>query len=114
MKTAFSERILRFDSLSSTNDEAKKAEFKGGDIIVATRQSGGKGRHGRSFLSLEGGLYASFCFLVDFPPERLPLATGMCALAAERAVRSTCCVKPGIKWTNDLILGGKKIQDIRA
>lgn len=109
MKRAFSERVRRSRCLSSTNDEAKKTEIGDRDIILAARQSGGKGRHGRSFLSDEGGLYASFCYEVRFSPERLILVTGMCALAAKRATEKVCGISPEIKWTNDLIFRDKKI-----
>ena len=53
-----------YDSVSSTNELAKKTIFTGeataGSIIIAHMQTAGRGRLGRSFSSPIGGIYISF------------------------------------------------------
>lgn len=108
-------RLMEFDSLPSTNEYCKSDEIRGNRIILAHSQSAGHGRMGRSFSSKSGGLYVSFLYeLDDVKPESLLPITGMCAVAVLRAIKKASGVTPDIKWTNDLLLEGKKICGILA
>ena len=106
--------VLREKCVDSTNlylrGMAETAED--GTAVIASMQSAGRGRSGRSFLSPEGGLYLSVLLRPDVDPERLPTLTPVAAVAVCRAVESICGVQCGIKWPNDVLLGGKKICGI--
>ena len=110
-------RTLRcFASVDSTNDYLKRVAAEGapdGAVAVADEQTGGKGRRGRSFASLAGkGVYLSALLRPDVEPRRLLPLTGFAAVAVCSAVERVAGVRPRIKWTNDLVLGGKKLCGI--
>lgn len=110
--------ISVFESIDSTNSYLKRAAAAGepgGAVAVADGQTAGRGRMGRIFQSAAGkGLYLSILLRPDLPPEALLRATGMAAVAVCRALESAAGVQAGIKWTNDLVLGGKKLGGILA
>ena len=78
-----------------------------GTVVVAGEQTAGRGRQGRSWLSPHGSLALS----VVFRPSLSHLtALGMIApLGVVRAVRRATGLETGIKWPNDVLLGGKKV-----
>ena len=102
-------------SVDSTNNACKRLAAEGapdGTAILTGCQTAGRGRRGRTFVSPPGGLYFSVILRPHAKPEALMHLTAMTAVAAARAVASVCGVYPGIKWTNDLVLGGKKLCGI--
>ena len=108
-------RILYYPELRSTMDEAARLAgetAEEGTVVIAERQSAGRGRQGRSWVSQPGNLL----FSVLFRPEmaHLPFISIIGGVAAARAVRKTAGLSPGIKWPNDLMLGGKKAAGILA
>lgn len=108
-------RILCFDRLDSTNTYAKQIAQEGGEnglVIIADEQTGGRGRLGRVFHSPKKGLYLTALLKPDLAPQSVIPVTAMAAVAAMRAIERTCGIRPGIKWTNDLILSGRKVTGI--
>ena len=97
----------------STNDDLKNLAKQGaphGTVLIADRQSGGHGRMGRSFHSPEGvGIYMSILLRPACSPVELMHLTCAAAVAMCDAVEDAVGLRPGIKWTNDLVYGGKKI-----
>ena len=63
-------------------------------------------------VSPPGGLYFSLILRPHAQPEALMHLTAMVAVAAARAIERVSGVYPGIKWTNDLVLGKKKLCGI--
>jgi len=108
--------IHHFETAVSTNDLAKALGAGGapeGTLVVAEAQSAGRGRLGRDWLSPPGvGIYASLLLRPPLPPSELPQITLTTAVAVVRALVRTAGVAPGIKWPNDLMLGGKKLGGI--
>lgn len=105
-------RIICLEETESTNTYLKNLpDAPDGLAVIARRQSAGRGRVGRSFLSPEGGIYLSLlhCPGSDFEPG---LLTAGGAVAVCRAIERVCGVQAGIKWVNDLVLGGRKICGI--
>ena len=103
------------EETDSTNRVAKELARQGaphGTAVLAERQTAGRGRLGRSFFSPEGGLYLSVILYPQCPPEDRALMTPMAAVAVCRALEQVCGISPGIKWVNDLYLGGKKLCGI--
>ena len=103
-----------FDSVDSTNSFLKRAAAEGaidGAVAVADEQTAGRGRRGRSFSSGPGrGVYLSALLRPKLAPEKLLPLTALGAVAACDAVERACGVRPQIKWTNDLVLNGKKLS----
>ena len=108
--------LLWFDSIDSTNTRAKELAAKGaphGTVLIADRQTGGRGRRGRSFHSPAGtGVYLSLILRPECAPADLMHLTCATAVAACDAVESSCGIRPGIKWTNDLVYGSRKLAGI--
>ena len=112
----WSAQLHVMDSVDSTNNYLKALAAQGapdGTSAIADRQTAGRGRRGRSFFSPEGqGLYLSVLLRPQARPDQLMHLTAMSAVAASRAVASVCGRSPGIKWTNDLVFGTRKLAGI--
>ena len=107
-----------FELIDSTNSFLKREAVDGaphGSVAAANCQSAGRGRLGRTFQSpADRGIYLSVLLRPNLPGEVLMSATGMAAVAVSRAIKRTAGGQVGIKWTNDLILNGKKLAGILA
>lgn len=108
--------LLWFPSVDSTNTLAKELAARGaphGTIIIADHQTGGRGRRGRSFHSPAGsGIYFSCILRPGCAPAELMHLTCAAAVAMCDAVEAAAGIRPGIKWTNDLVVGQRKIAGI--
>ena len=83
-----------------------------GLCAIADRQTAGRGRAGRSFRSDAGqGVYLSMLLRPACAATAAMTVTAHVAVAVCHALER-CGVQPGIKWTNDLVLGAKKICGI--
>ena len=108
--------LLCLECVDSTNTEAKRRALQGapdGLVILSEEQTGGRGRAGRSFQSPRGcGLYLSALLRPQLPPSETVNLTAWVAVAVCDAIQAACGVRPRIKWTNDIILNGKKLCGI--
>lgn len=101
--------IHRLPTASSTQDEARRlleaGEASLGHVVVADEQTAGRGRFGRSWVSPSGGLYATFL---------VPHAAGITLLAGVAVARALERFggAVGLKWPNDVLVGGEKLAGI--
>lgn len=109
--------ILVFDTIDSTNLEAKRRAMLGGEhftAVIADQQTLGRGRFGRRFFSPPGcGIYMSL--LLKPTPQQLSdvtLLTTAAAVVVCRAIEALTPLRPQIKWVNDIYLDGKKLCGI--
>ncbi|WP_456444135.1 biotin--[acetyl-CoA-carboxylase] ligase [Thermococcus sp.] len=103
-------RIIHLDEVDSTNEYAKRIAGNSteGTVVVAKRQTSGKGRKGRSWASPEGGLWLS----VILKPGRIdPRLVFVGALAVVDTL-ADFGISSGIKWPNDVWVSGRKIAGI--
>ena len=105
-------KIYRYETISSTNAQAKKMILEGAreGVLLAEHQSAGRGRLGRSFFS-ENGIFMS----VILTPDRFSFEPGFLTSAAAVAVCRAIEEQGfdvGIKWVNDIYFEGKKICGI--
>ena len=111
-------KILRFESLPSTNTELARLASEGAEeglSIVAEEQTAGRGRLQRAWSSPKGaGLYFSILLRPGIAPDQWPLLTFMAALAVGDALNEAGGVETDIKWPNDLLSGERKICGILA
>jgi BirA family transcriptional regulator, biotin operon repressor / biotin---[acetyl-CoA-carboxylase] ligase len=106
-------KVLSYQELASTNLEALRLagqDAPSGTVVVAARQTKGRGRLDRSWESPAGGLYFSLLFR---PPASsvlslLPLVTGLAVTEALEDYR----VPAVMKWPNDVRVEGKKVAGI--
>ena len=109
--------IIVHQSVTSTNDLLREAAMREdvpeGTIVVAAEQTKGKGRRGRSFFSPVGtGIYFSILLRPQCSPGELMHLTCATAVAMCDALEAAAGFRPGIKWTNDLVYGKKKLGGI--
>ncbi|WP_456368724.1 biotin--[acetyl-CoA-carboxylase] ligase [Thermococcus sp.] len=103
-------KLIELDEVDSTNEYAKRIAVNSpeGTVIVAKRQTAGKGRRGRSWKSPEGGLWLS---VILKPPRLDPRLVFVGALAVVDTLEDFG-IPSGIKWPNDVWVGGRKIAGI--
>lgn len=110
--------IFCFHTIDSTNTHAKALAAAGapsGTVLIADRQTGGRGRMGRSFHSpADSGIYLSVILRPNCPPSDLMHLTCAAGCAMCDAVEEAANVRPGIKWINDLVWEAKKLGGILA
>lgn len=110
--------IYYFLELKSTNIIAKekalhRAEGIGeGTLIIAERQSAGKGRLGRKWFSPAGGIWLSVILYPQLSPSYISRITLMTAVAAVKAIKICTQIKSQIKWPNDILINEKKVCGI--
>lgn len=109
-------RVKLLETVDSTNAETLRCLANGAEaplLVLAERQEHGRGRRGRFWVSpfaeniyyslglrLEGGAYSL---------EGLSLSVGLAVL---HTLRDAGCVEVGLKWPNDLLVGGRKIAGV--
>ncbi len=105
-----------YSVIDSTNNAAKLLAKNGaphGAVVVAGRQTAGKGRLGRSFYSPDAeGIYMSVILRPQLRAEYSILMTSAVSVAAARAIELVSGVSVKIKWVNDLYWNGKKLCGI--
>jgi BirA family transcriptional regulator, biotin operon repressor / biotin---[acetyl-CoA-carboxylase] ligase len=113
-------RIELFEQLSSTNLEATTLGQSGvehGTVVIADRQTAGRGRLARTWFSPGGAnVYCSLVLRTDMPTNRLPEWLSwlplITALAAAEAIESVISAPVSLKWPNDLLMAGRKVGGI--
>ena len=111
------DRIHIHQCLASTNDSAKMMAKEGcphGTVVLADKQTAGRGGFNRSFYSPEGtGLYMSIVLEADkLGLDQVTLLTPLVAVITSRVIHNITGRECGIKWVNDLFIGDKKICGI--
>jgi BirA family biotin operon repressor/biotin-[acetyl-CoA-carboxylase] ligase len=104
-----------FESVGSTNTEAKELVAQGekeGLIVVSARQTAGRGRKERHWLSPEGGLYFSLVLTPRLGFENVPLLGLLGACAVARSLSALGVENATVKWPNDVLIGDSKIAGI--
>jgi BirA family biotin operon repressor/biotin-[acetyl-CoA-carboxylase] ligase len=106
------QQVYYFDSVDSTQNQALKMseeEIKDGTVIIAEKQTGGKGRSGRKWISPKGGIWLSLILYPKFDITVTTLFPIASALALSKAIEKTFKISPELKWPNDITLKGKKV-----
>ena len=105
-------RVVYLDKVDSTNEFLKRISVEHGLCIVANYQTKGRGRRGKSWISLKGkGLYLSVLFRKPSSLDSIKLLSLAMGTAVVRVLRS---FKEAfyLKWPNDVCIKGKKICGI--
>lgn len=112
----FGRRLETFETIGSTNVRAAELARDGapeGTLVVAERQTAGRGRLGRQWVSpARVNLYASFVLRPRLQPADAPQLALAAAIAVARALAPLAPGRVAIKWPNDCLLDGKKVAGI--
>jgi len=110
------EHYLYFREIDSTNNYARKLaaeDYPEGTVVVADRQSAGRGRRGRTWYSPEGeGLYLSLILRPRIPLKDLSRLSLVAAAALATTLEEELGLLPQIKWPNDILIKGRKVAGI--
>lgn len=116
-------RLEAFDTLVSTNAEAlaRAASGERGPLwITANRQTAGRGRRGRTWVSEPGNLFATLLLTDPAPPSRAAELSFVAALAVRDAIVALAraelapamAARIDLKWPNDVLIDGAKVCGI--
>jgi len=112
---AFGQKVISYAAVGSTNDTAFSLAEQGaveGTLVVAEKQTKGRGRLGRIWVSQEGGIYASLILRPEMAPSSAGLITLMAAVGIVRAIQELTGLEAQVKWPNDILIHGKKVCGI--
>ncbi|MEE9555251.1 MAG: biotin--[acetyl-CoA-carboxylase] ligase [candidate division Zixibacteria bacterium] len=108
--------VYSYKSLGSTNEAAHRLAESGapeGTIVIAEKQTRGRGRLGRKWHSPSGsGLFFSLILRPTISIEKLPGLSLVAALSICRVMERIDNLEPEIKWPNDCLIDSKKIAGI--
>jgi len=108
--------IVVYDEVESTNSKANellKQGYPSGTVVIADRQTKGKGRLGRTWISPSGkNLYMSIALKPNIPPKYATVLTLTSVVACTTALRRYTDIPVMIKWPNDMLVDDKKVGGI--
>ncbi|HUY38397.1 MAG TPA: biotin--[acetyl-CoA-carboxylase] ligase, partial [Candidatus Binataceae bacterium] len=111
-------RIHYFEELDSTQTTARELANEGsaqGTVVIAERQTAGRGRMGRTWHSPAGAnLYATFILRPAMPIAEVPRLSLVAGVAAAEALAREAPGLVALKWPNDVWLRGRKVGGIIA
>jgi BirA family biotin operon repressor/biotin-[acetyl-CoA-carboxylase] ligase len=110
-------RLIAYDSISSTNDEAKRLAREGaaeGTLLWALEQTAGRGRRGRVWVSPRGNLYLSLVLRPDCSVASAAQLGFVAALAVGDALRAMLPLTERVtyKWPNDVLINNRKVAGL--
>ena len=107
------QNLFYFASVTSTNDIARQqalGKSPEGTAVIAERQTSGRGRLKREWVSPEGNIAVTVVLYPD--RKNLYFLTMLAALAVQRGIEKTTGGKCQLKWPNDVLVNGKKVCGI--
>lgn len=109
-------KLISLNEVDSTNTRAKLEAEKGAPdwtLVIADKQTGGKGRRGRGFTSPAGvGIFMTLILKPKFLPTKASMLTLISGMAVCKGIREMTKLEAMIKWPNDIVVNGKKICGI--
>ena len=110
-------RLIRFDRVASTQEEARRSARAGcpsGTVVLAEEQTAGRGREGRVWESARGlGLWFTIVHRSRRASNEWPALTVASAVALCEAIEAIG-LHPRTRWPNDVLLSGRKVSGVLA
>jgi BirA family biotin operon repressor/biotin-[acetyl-CoA-carboxylase] ligase len=113
-KFTYFKKLYYYSSLNSTNTKAKeliKKSLSNGIVILADKQTNGRGRFSRIWHSPPGGLYLSLVLPLIIPKQQLTILPLLIAVVIHDVLHKNS-LNSTIKWPNDILINSKKIAGI--
>lgn len=108
-------KIYYFDTIDSTQNFALELSHKpheNGSVVIAGRQTRGRGRLDRKWVSPKGGIWLSILLRPNLEPSYTSLFPMLTSLALSVAIEKTLKIKAELKWPNDVTIKGDKVAGI--
>ena len=116
LKTSWlGKNIVYEEVMESTNTYAKmlgEENVMNDAVVIAKRQTAGRGRRGRNWISPEGNCYISLLLKPSIKTEHASRLTLVTAIALAETIKNVSGLETQIKWPNDVVIAGKKICGI--
>lgn len=106
-------KIFYYPEIPSTMDIAKDLARKNCPdftVIIAERQTMGRGRLNRQWVSDEGGLFFTMVLRPQIPMLLSARVNFLASLTLTRILRETLQIDAKVKWPNDILVKGRKIS----
>ena len=108
--------IYFYEETDTTNNRARELALEGapeGTLVVAEKQTAGRGRRGKVWESPLGtGIWMSLVLRPQIMPAEASVLSLLCGLATAEAIEAETGLSAGIKWPNDILINGKKAVGI--
>jgi BirA family transcriptional regulator, biotin operon repressor / biotin---[acetyl-CoA-carboxylase] ligase len=111
----FGKRVYYFHTVDSTQNFAIKLASKkieNGAMVISEKQTHGRGRLDRKWISPSGGIWLSLILHPKFDVSISTIFPLITSLALAIAIEQILKIKPELKWPNDVTVNGKKIAGI--
>ena len=111
----FGKRIYYFDVLDSTQNfaiELASKKIESGTLVISEKQTRGRGRLDRKWVSPSGGIWLSLILYPEFEISVSTLFPLVTSLALAMAIEKILKIKPELKWPNDVTINDKKVAGI--
>ena len=108
-------RVYYFEELDSTQNFAQQIaadKKENGTIVIAEKQTSGRGRLDRKWTSPKGGIWFSLIIHPKFDVSSSTLIPILSAVALSKSIKKSLGVETEVKWPNDIMLNGKKVAGI--
>ncbi len=108
-------KIYYFDTIDSTQNFALKLSqrhHENGSVVIAKRQTKGRGRLNRRWISPSGGIWLSILLKPNFDLSHTSLFPMATSLALAIAIEKTLKIDTKLKWPNDLTIKNRKVAGI--
>ena len=105
-------RVYYFEEIDSTQNFAQQIALdkkEDGTIVIAEKQTAGRGRLDRKWTSPEGGMWFSLIIHPKFDVSTSTLVPIAGAVALAKSIKTTLDVDVSVKWPNDITMDGKKV-----
>jgi BirA family biotin operon repressor/biotin-[acetyl-CoA-carboxylase] ligase len=108
-------RVYYFEEIDSTQDFAQNIaadKKENGTIIIAEKQTTGRGRLDRKWTSPKGGIWFSLIIHPKFDVSSSTLIPILSAVALSKSIKSVLDIETEVKWPNDITMNGKKVAGV--
>jgi BirA family biotin operon repressor/biotin-[acetyl-CoA-carboxylase] ligase len=108
-------RVVTLEEATSTNDVVAQLAPNSGEglVVIAERQTAGRGQYGRRWESAAGrGLWLSVLLRPDIPIGDSSKLTDLLALAVAETINENLHLAASIKPPNDVYIGGRKVAGV--
>ena len=108
-------RVYYFEEIDSTQNFAQNIaadKKENGTIIIAEKQTSGRGRLDRKWTSPKGGIWFSLIIHPKFDVSSSTLIPILSAVALSKSIKSVLDIETEVKWPNDITVNGKKVAGV--
>jgi len=108
-------RVYYFEEIDSTQNFAQNIaadKKENGTIIIAEKQTSGRGRLDRKWTSPKGGIWFSLIIHPKFDVSSSTLIPILSAVALSKSIKSVLDIETEVKWPNDITMKGKKVAGV--